>query len=412
VQEAARVAGYESRFRALPLAVTFDSEWHYGLEDPLSGRHSRPWTNRHGQLQGTCVHCGNCDIGCQVRAKNTLDLNYIPEAERHGAEVRPLHLVTALAPEPGRGYRVSFDRLVGGRREPGSETARLVVLAAGSLGSTELLLRCRDEHRTLPAISDFLGRNWSANGDFLTPATYRGRAVSPSRGPTITCGIDFLDGDVDGERFFIEDGGFPDLLQTFAEPAGRRGRRTTLVGLSRESMSLARSPRHAVALSRFTPSLTAATRALGRLFGTGAPLGEVMPWFAQGVDAGDGRLYLGRRWLTPWRRHLKLDWDLRRSRAVMDAIVAMHCRLSEASGGRARVPLSWRLLGSLITPHPLGGCGMGVTPGLGVVDHRGAVFGYPGLYVADGAIVPRPLGLNPSKTIAALAERIAALIPA
>jgi len=64
----------------------------------------------------------------------------------------------------------------------------------------------------------------------------------------------------------------------------------------------------------------------------------------------------------------------------------------------------------LVTPHPLGGCNIGTTRANGVVDHRGEVFGYPGLFVADGAIVPRAIGLNPSKTIAALAERIAALM--
>ena len=71
------------------------------------------------------------------------------------------------------------------------------------------------------------------------------------------------------------------------------------------------------------------------------------------------------------------------------------------------MPATWTLLENLITPHPLGGCNMGAAPENGVVNHLGEVFGYPRLYVADGAIVPRPIGLNPSRTIAALAERIA-----
>lgn len=411
MQEAARKAGHEDRFRALPLAVTFDPEWHYGLPDPFSGRHSRTWTNPHGKLQGTCVHCGNCDIGCQVRAKNTLDLNYIARAEQHGADVRPLHMVTSIARD-GDGYRVHYDRLVDGKRLPGNERAKIVVLAAGSLGSTEILLRCRDEHGTLPDISALLGRNWSSNGDFLTPARYGTRAVAPTEGPTITCALDFLDGSVDGERFFIEDGGFPNLLHNFEEPEGRRGRRTTLLAVERvsTSVSLSLSPRRAAVMSRFAPTLTAATRMAGRFMGPGGDLHDVMPWFAQGIDAGDGRLYLGRRWLAPWKRQLKMDWDVKRSRAVINAIVAMHLKLSDATGGRALVPASWSLLSSLVTPHPLGGCVMGSNRDAGVVDHRGGVFGYPGLYVADGAIVPRPLGLNPSKTIAALAERVAAHI--
>jgi cholesterol oxidase len=95
---------------------------------------------------------------------------------------------------------------------------------------------------------------------------------------------------------------------------------------------------------------------------------------------------------------------------VIDAIVATHEGLSAATGGRALVPITWSLFRDLITPHPLGGCNMGTTRDNGVVDHRGALFEYPNLYVADGAIVPEALGVNPSRTIAALAERIAEIM--
>ena len=125
------------------------------------------------------------------------------------------------------------------------------------------------------------------------------------------------------------------------------------------------------------------------------------------MDAGDGRLFLGRNWLLPWQRELKLEWDLGGSEGVIDTIVGMHRRLSEVAGGKLMVPVYWRLFRNLVTVHPLGGCRMGLGPESGVVDHRGEVFGYPRLYVADGSIVPRALGLNPSKTIAAVAEQIA-----
>jgi cholesterol oxidase len=88
----------------------------------------------------------------------------------------------------------------------------------------------------------------------------------------------------------------------------------------------------------------------------------------------------------------------------------MHERLARATGGTPLVPPTWTILKNLITPHPLGGCNMGTTLENGVVSHRGEVFGYPNLFVADGAIIPEALGLNPSKTIAALAERIAELM--
>jgi cholesterol oxidase len=105
-----------------------------------------------------------------------------------------------------------------------------------------------------------------------------------------------------------------------------------------------------------------------------------------------------------------LDWNVQESRKVVDEIVAMHVKLAQATGGLPLVPLTWTLFQDLVTPHPLGGCNMGASAAQGVVDHRGEVFGYPKLYVADGAIVPEALGVNPSRTIAALAERIASLI--
>lgn len=135
------------------------------------------------------------------------------------------------------------------------------------------------------------------------------------------------------------------------------------------------------------------------------PVKHVMPWFGQAIDGGDGRLYLGRNWLRPWQRKLKMDWDPERSKLGVDGLIAMHRELSDATGGKVMDVPSWKIFGNLVTPHPLGGCNMAMGPATGVVNDRGEVFGYKGLFVLDGSIVPRPIGLNPSKTIAALAER-------
>lgn len=387
MREAARGLGMEERFQPVELAVAFDPEWHYGLDDPFNPDNSRPWTNEQGLQQGTCIHCGNCDAGCQVRAKNTLDLNYIARAEQHGAEVRPLHLVKRILPlRDTEGYRVEFDSLEDGGRRAGRVTARRVVVAAGSLGSTELLLRCRDEFRTLPGISPRLGHGWSANGDFVTPSVHK-QKVSASQGPTISSAIDLLDGHYRDARLFVEDGGFPDLIGNLLERHMQRRWRPLR--------------------SRFGLLFNA----LARRVRARDPLDRVMLWFGQAVDAADGRFYLGRRWYAPWRRQLKLDWDISRSEATMAAMADLHSELARASGGSAFVPPSWSLFKNLITPHPLGGCGMGESDREGVVDHLGEVFGYPGLYVVDGAILPQALGLNPSRTIAALAERCAEKMP-
>jgi cholesterol oxidase len=382
LRQAASASGFETRFRPLPVAITFDDEWHYGRERPFDAAHSRRAINEHGKEQGTCVHCGNCYIGCPVSARNTLDLNYLARAERHGAEVRPLHVVRSIAPHGNR-YRVEFDRIESGRLVRGSVAADRVILAAGSLGSTELLLRCRDELKTLPNVSPALGRHWSANGDFLTVSLQK-QAVHPTQGPTITAAVDFLDGSVNGSRFFVEDGGFPDFLRAVMENE-----------LPFDAKNLT--------FSVMVFTLAWALRRQGQL-------PYMMPWFGQAMDAADGQLYLGRRLFAPWKRKLKLRWDCAASRGTIEAMIAMHCRFASATGGRALSPLLWTLLKTLVTPHPLGGCSMAGAPARGVVDHRGQVFGYPNLFVADGSVIPRAIGLNPSKTIAAVAERTAALI--
>ena len=99
MKEAAEKSHYGDRFRQLDLAVSFDPAWTYEQADPHAASHSKPFVNAQGQEQGTCVHLGECDIGCPVKARNTLDLNYIPFAERHHAEVRALHLVRNIVPE-------------------------------------------------------------------------------------------------------------------------------------------------------------------------------------------------------------------------------------------------------------------------------------------------------------------------
>jgi cholesterol oxidase len=147
------------------------------------------------------------------------------------------------------------------------------------------------------------------------------------------------------------------------------------------------------------------------MFSGDEPFKNVMPWFAQGVDAANGTLSLHHSLFTG-KPALTLSWDVGKSKPTIDAIVAMHLKLSAATGGHPVVPPTWSLLHYLVTPHPLGGCGMGDTAMHGVVNHAGEVFNYQNLYVIDGSIVPEALGVNPSRTIGALAERAAAIIKA
>lgn len=381
VKDSAEATGNGDRFRKLDLAVTFDPDWNYDLDDPHNIAHSKTTMNEQGVKQGSCIHCGNCDIGCPVHAKNTLDLNYLAAAESNGAEIRPLHFVNRIEPKAD-GYNITYDILQDGEKIPGAVEATEVYVAAGSLGSSELLLRNRDEYKTLPNISKKLGYGWSSNGDFLTPTIYSDRVISPTRGPTITAAVSFLDGVKNGNRFFVQDGGFPDLIGNALEEIARKK------GIFYKVLKL------------FSDSIFSEVRDRD-------PMQHVMPWFGQGVDADDGQFVLSRKWFWPWQKELNLKWDPTKSEPVVQALIDMHKEFSEATGGVPIVPPSWTLLHYLITPHPLGGCRMADTADEGVVNHKGEVFGYKGLYVVDGAVFPRSVGLNPSRTIAAIAEYIA-----
>ncbi len=382
LREAAQAAGDGARLRKLPVAVSFDPDWSYDLPDPFNAKHSKRFVNAHGKAQGTCVHCGNCILGCPVGARNTLDLNYLAVAEAKGADIRPLHLVTRITPEGGR-YRVHFNRLTQDAAGSESLVAERVIVAAGSLNSTELLLRCRDEHASLPDLSPRLGQGWSANGCIVTPSLYSRRAPTPTRGPIISAAVDYLDGADGGHRYFIEDGGFPD--------AGI----IALREMVRQNAIMRNALRLAEKVVGTVPSLIQS--------------GMIMPWLGQGVDASDGVISIKRNGRSAGGR-LKLHWKSGSTSGVVNATIARHRRYAKATAASAMIPSTWRLFRYLITPHPLGGCNMGESRDTGVVDHTGEVFGYPRLYVLDGSIIPRALGQNPSRTIAALAERNVALM--
>jgi cholesterol oxidase len=376
LREAALLAGFGAQYEEVDLNIKFDENYAYDASREPRAEDSVMKPNADGIDQGFCVHLGQCELGCPVEARNTLALNYIPRAEKRGAEVRPLHIVRKIEPIPG-GYRVHFDRIAQGKLNAGSVTGRVVVVSGGSIGSTELLLRCQKQHKSLPNLGKMLGGKWCTNANYLSPAFHAGRKVYPSRGPTITAGIRFFgDNNYKGSRFMIEDGGVPDLLFQYKEnlknPSG--------------------------AAQKFGVALKALYKGLNQ-----EPFETLMPWFAQGRDEPVGKFKVERFFFGLFGDYvLRLDWNTSGARKVLDGIQEVHRTLAQKTGGR----IILQLPNATITPHPLGGCPIGSTSADGVVNHFGETFAYRNLYVADGSIMPAPVGHNPSKTIAALSERI------
>ncbi|MGH2586054.1 MAG: GMC oxidoreductase, partial [Dehalococcoidia bacterium] len=340
--------------------------------------------------QAACLHCGECDIGCRFNAKNTLDLNYLAVArQRHGAVIRPLSEVIAVAPD-GRGYRVYYRDRQTFRRT--SVWAPLVVLAAGTVNTVELLLRCRDEFGLLPTLSPALGEHFSGNGDFLCGALNTRERLNPWHGPVITTSVRYED---ERDLFYLQEGGFsPDLA--FLVAAFRPS--TEYVN------KLLRGPvGHAARLRWFYQEIA-------RLAGDHEALAKALPartmiFLGMGKDASDGRVTLRKR--LGRRPALTIEWDHARTKPLIDRMEREFRRISQRLGGVYVVNPLWGLLRRLITVHPLGGCAIADDAANGVLTPCGEVWGYPGLYVTDGSAVPRALGPNPALTISALAERTA-----
>jgi cholesterol oxidase len=403
-QSAARAHGRPSALA--DINVFFGNDF----SDPLEiGAQS---LNRYGALQTSCVYCGECDVGCNTHSKNTLDLNYLHVAEhRYQAKILTEHLATRIVPigpdggeHPSgsgeNGYRVHFLDLPAGKET--SASARRVVVSAGALGSTELLMRCRDVHHSLPRVSAGLGERFSANGDFLSFAVAGDKPADPNYGPVITCYTDYnLFSATDRRRgFILEDAAYPAFASWYLEGV-----------------------RPAVTL---LPTLWRALQHLARRWLGGASLGRIGFFLADllkndlsfrtcvllcmGLDQASGKMRLNQN------GYLEVDWPYRDSMDLYEAITSSMEEFGRFIGAKTVVALPnwWWPLRKNVTVHSLGGCALGSDPHSGVVSAEpktlGQVFGYTGLYVTDGAIMPTAIGANPVATISALSEAVAEAI--
>jgi cholesterol oxidase len=377
----------------VPLAVRFESQ-----EGPVPGGPlaPAPYGNLYGVPRRACRLIGECDIGCNEGAKNSLDHTYLSAAAHEGAVISPLSEVTELA-RAGDGFEVAYTaRPQGEDGDPPPPVgvrvrARRVVLAAGTLGSTFLLLRNRER---LPGLATAaLGHRFCGNGDLLGLVHGADRILDSSHGPVITSAVRLPDrADTGREEDFgayIEDAGYPAIAEWLAEYA------RTIPVLKRVLAVAWRRAR--VALTGRGPTNVSAE--LRNLIGGGASATATC-LLGMGRDVPDGRLFLSE---PDW---LESDWTVETSMRYFRRVNAVMREIASAMGGRQRANPHW-LLKRVITVHPLGGCPMADHPDAGVVDAYGGAHGVPGLFVADGSVMPGPVGPNPCLTIAAFADRMA-----
>ncbi|MFD4476390.1 GMC family oxidoreductase N-terminal domain-containing protein [Streptomyces sp. NPDC058471] len=353
-----------------------------------------PYFGGAGPSRRACTECGSCMTGCRVGAKNTLTENYLYLAERAGAEIRAMTTVVSVK-ERGEGEGQGFEVVVvpTGRRRRGRRTvlrARHVVLAAGTYGTQTLLHRMKDEG-TLPRLSDRLGRLTRTNSEALVgavtfPRRYRkkhgdGRPLDFTRGVAITSSIH------PNPTTHIENVRY-----------GKGSNLMALICVPQYSRSF---PKPLAALLAFLthPMLVARVASTHR-WSERTIIGLVMQTHDNSLTTRLGR----RRMLTaeqghgaPNPVHIAEGWEA--AGLVADRI-----------NGFAGTNLG-ELLNKPLTAHFLGGCPIGASPDKGVIDPYHRLYGHPGISVVDGSSVSANLGVNPSLTITAQAERAMAYWP-
>lgn len=370
-----------------PINVTF--------EDRTDG-------NIPGMVQPACTLCGDCCSGCNVGSKNTIPMNYLPDAVDHGAEIYTGIQVRHIERDGDNWlifYRDLDDDTDG--VDMRTLTASVVILGAGTLGSTEILLRSKENGLTL---SDQLGKGFSGNGDVIAfgyncdePVDAVGVGHPPivdkaPVGPVIAGLIDLRNTENLDDGMVIQEGVIPSVLGP-ALPELMAGTGTFF----------GKDTDHGIR------DFLAEKGRMLKSFALGAYSGSVnatMTYLVMAHDGSDGEMRLE-------DNKLKIDWEDAGKRPIFQNISDTLKKATAALGGTYVDNPAWsKMLGrNLVSVHPLGGCSMGDNSGNGTIDHKCRVFTgngeevHHGLYVCDGSSLPRSLGVNPALTITAVTER-------
>ena len=345
-----------------------------------------PFFGGAGPDRTGCLECGECMTGCRHDAKNTLDRNYLGLAERAGAQVHPETTVLSVRPRPTGGYEVLTRPTRRHRRRREVFTADEVVFSAGTWGTQSLLHRLRDTG-VLPRISSRLGHLTRTNSEALVGAM--SRKASPRGGPR-----DFTQG------VAITSSWHPDS-DTHIEPC-RYGYGSNAMGLLTTLM----------------------TDGGGRVPRAARIAGQALRHPGRFVRSFDKRRWSERTVIALVMQSLDNSITVRRrfGRLVsrqghgtpnptwIPAANATTRRMAELIDGDPGG--TWgEAVNMPMTAHFIGGCPIGSTPESGVIDAYQRLHGYPGLHVVDGSALSANLGVNPSLTITAQAERAMAFWP-
>ncbi|MEM7726106.1 MAG: alpha/beta fold hydrolase [Cyanobacteria bacterium P01_A01_bin.45] len=372
-------------------------------------------TNHVGVEQKPCNLCGDCVSGCNQTAKNTTAMNYLPDAKNHGAEIYTKVSVSHIEKQENGKQKsrwlVHYQILGSGQEKFDAPTmfisADMVILAAGTLGSTEILLRSTAKGLN---VSKKLGHRFSGNGDVLgfgynndqeiNGVGYGTRLPEDMEpvGPCITGIIDIRNQSRLNNSMVIEEGSIPGAISpllpnTFSTAARLLGEDTD---------------------NGFVDSVKETTRKIESLI-KGSYTGAVkntQTFLVMSHDDAKGKMHLE-------DDKLRIDWKGIGEQPHFQRIDDRIEQATRCLGGTKIPNPMWNKLlqKDLITVHPLGGCAMGDDAQRGVVNHKGQVFSgtegtdtHQSLYVCDGSVIPRSLGVNPLLTISAIAERCCFLI--
>ena len=368
--------GVGTTFRLTPVGVFFGEGAGCTSPDPYFGG--------VGPDRTGCTECGECMTGCRHNAKNTLVKNYLALAEHAGARILPMTTVTALLERTRGGFLVETVRTGTSRRR--TFTAEHVVLAAGTYGTQRLLHRMKDKGM-LPRLSPALGRKTRTNSEAILGAV------------TATSSEDFTEGVAITSSFHPDD-------VTHVEPC-RYGKGSNVMGLLQSLLTTPQPNRKRwqVLVADTVSKPGELLRLLNvRRWSERSVIALVMQTVDNSLSVTGTRSRLGR-----WHLTTQQD-DTAPSPTYLPVGHEVVRRIAERINGIA-VGSIFENFDSPVTAHFVGGCVIGSDPDRGVVDAYHRAFGYSGLHIVDGSTITANLGVNPSLTITAQAERAMALWP-